>query len=408
MNQVDAQPWDNSLKALARYPATLRMLDDNLAWTTDLGQAFLNQPADVMDSVQRLRAQAQAMGNLLSTPQQTVVVDEGAIEIVPAAPQMIYVPVYQPEVVYVQRPPAPGRFYVSFGAGLVVGAWLNHDCDWHAHEVIVWHQDHPRPADWWYHPSSRHEAHTGGNHVTVVNNTTIVNQNFTVWRPRAAGAVADRGDRGWGQPDVRVPAPTRNEGARPARPDVRQPPVVAAEPKPVPVKEVRPAPPVQEVRPSQPEVQRPPARVPLREASTIKPPVAKAPAPVTAQPANGQQASAREATPASRPNQPVLAPKNTRPVPAPVAPKQSAVVTSTPRPATPPATSRPAVSVPLRPPSGALAGIESSRVTREASARGQQSREAIAKPVAAARPAPAPVSSPKANSADTKKPQNPR
>jgi hypothetical protein len=95
-------------------------------------------------------------------------------------------------------------------------------------------------------------------------------------------------------------------------------------------------------------------------------------------------------------------------VPAPVAPKQSAVVTSTPRPATPPATSRPAVSVPLRPPSGALAGIESSRVTREASARGQQSREAIAKPVAAARPAPAPVSSPKANSADTKKPQNPR
>ena len=134
------------------------MLDDNLAWTTDVGQAFINQPADVMDSVQRLRAQAQAMGNLLSTPQQTVVVDDGIIEIVPAAPQVIYVPVYQPEVVYVQRPPAPGRFYVSFGAGLVVGAWLNHDCDWHAHEVIVWHQDHPRPADWWYHPANHREA----------------------------------------------------------------------------------------------------------------------------------------------------------------------------------------------------------------------------------------------------------
>jgi predicted PP-loop superfamily ATPase len=62
------------------------MLDDNLAWTTDLGQAFLNQPADVMDSVQRLRAPARAMGNLLSTPQQTVVVDDGIIAIVPAAP----------------------------------------------------------------------------------------------------------------------------------------------------------------------------------------------------------------------------------------------------------------------------------------------------------------------------------
>jgi hypothetical protein len=78
------------------------MLDENLAWTTDLGQAFLNQPADVMDSVQRLRAQAQAMGNLLSTPQQTVVVDGGII---------------------------------------------------------------------------------------VVNHTTIVNQNFTVWRPRPSGVA---------------------------------------------------------------------------------------------------------------------------------------------------------------------------------------------------------------------------
>ena len=262
MNLVDAQPWDNSLKALARYPATLRMLDDNLAWTTDLGQAFLNQPADVMDSVQRLRAQARAMGNLVSTPQQTVLVDDGIIEIVPAAPQVIYVPVYQPELVYVRPPPAPERLYVSFGAGLVVGAWLNHDCDWHAHEVIVWHQDHPRPADWWYHPSNRRETPRVVNNVTVVNNTTIVNQNVTVWHPRAAGAVADRGDRGWGQQEVRATAPARNEAARPARADVRQPQVVAAAPKPVPAKEVRPVPPIREVTPRQPEVQRPPARAP--------------------------------------------------------------------------------------------------------------------------------------------------
>jgi hypothetical protein len=445
MNLVDAQPWDNSLKALARYPATLRMLDDNLAWTTDLGQAFLNQPADVMDSVQRLRAQARALGNLISTPQQTVVIDDGIIEIVPAAPQVIYVPVYQPDVVYVRPPPAPGRFYISFGAGLVVGAWLNHDCDWHAHEVIVWHQDHPRPADWWYHPSNRRETLRVVNNVTVVNNTTIVNQNFTVWHPRAAGAVADRGDRGWGQQEVRATTPARNEAARPARADVRQAPVVAAAPKPVPAREVRPAPPVQEVRPSQPEVQRPPARaaeplpnapleavkptplvpsrevrvappakeapraqVPQRVVSTVKQPVTKAPAPETARPANGQQASVRAAAPAPRPNQPISAPKDTRPLLAPVTPKQPAVVASTPRTATPPATSRPAVTAPVRPLSGALAGIESSRVTREASARGQQSREAIAKPAAPARPAPAPMPSPKANSAETKQPQKAR
>jgi hypothetical protein len=482
MNQLDAQPWDNSLKALARYPATVKMLDDNLAWTTDLGQAFLNQPADVMDSIQRLRAQARALGNLVSTPQQTVVVDDGLIEIVPAAPQVIYVPVYQPEVVYVQRPPEPGRLYVSFGAGLVVGAWLNHDCDWHAHEVIVWHQDHPRPADWWYHPANRREAPKVVNNVTMVNNTTIVNQNFTVWRPRAAGAVADRGDRGWGQQDVRVPTPARNEGARPARADVRPAPVVAATPKPVPAKEDRTAPPVKEARPRQPEVQRPPARapeplpnapreavkptplvtsrevvvapptketpparapqpranppreaakptpvvptrevsvvppaketppaqVPPREASTVKPPVDTAPAPATTRPTTGQQAAARAAIPAPRSSQPLPAPKDTRTVAAPVSPRQPAVVASAPRPAAPQATPPPAVIAPVRPPSGALAGIESSRVTREASARGQQSREAMAKPTAPVRPTPAPVTSPKANVAEPKQPQRSR
>jgi hypothetical protein len=443
LNLVALQPWDDSLKALVRYPATLRMLDDNLAWTTDLGQAFLNQPADVMDSVQRLRAKALALGNLQSTPQQTVLVNEGIIEIVPAAPQVIYVPVYQPEVVYVQPPPAPGRFYISFGAGLAVGAWLNHDCDWHAHEVIVWHHDHPRPADWWYRPPSRRETPRVVNNVTVVNNTTVVNQNFSVWRPAARGAVPDRGDRGWGQQAVRAPAPARTEGARPGRAEVRQPPVVAQAQRPVSPNEVRPSSPVREVRPSQPEVQRPPTRapearanppreavkptpvVPSREvravprrqeappaslppgeASTVKPPTAKAPVTETAKPRTGQPTLAREATSAPRPNQPAFAPKDTRPAPARVTPKQPSVMATSPRSSGPPATSRPVANVTGRPPAGALAGIESSRVTREASARGQQSRETIAKPAAATRPAPAP--SPKANSVETKKPQKAR
>jgi hypothetical protein len=55
-NAIDQQPWDGSVKALARYPDVLKMLGDNLPWTAQLGQAFLNQPSDVMDSVQRLRA----------------------------------------------------------------------------------------------------------------------------------------------------------------------------------------------------------------------------------------------------------------------------------------------------------------------------------------------------------------
>ena len=96
-NLIDQQPWDPSVQALARYPALLSWLDDNLAWTTALGQAFLYQQQDVMDSIQRLRAQAQALGNLQSTPQENVVMDDGTIEILPANPEVIYVPVYQPE-----------------------------------------------------------------------------------------------------------------------------------------------------------------------------------------------------------------------------------------------------------------------------------------------------------------------
>ena len=85
-NVIDQQLWDPSVKALARYPTVLKWMDDNLAWTTALGQAFLAQQQDVMDSIQRLRAQAQALGNLQSTPQENVIADNGDIEILPANP----------------------------------------------------------------------------------------------------------------------------------------------------------------------------------------------------------------------------------------------------------------------------------------------------------------------------------
>jgi hypothetical protein len=87
------------------------------------------------------------------------------------------------------------------------------------------HPDHPRPADWWYHPANRRETRRVVNNVTVVNNTTIVNQNPTMWRPRTAGTVADRGDRGWGQQEVRAITSARNKAAKPAPADACQPPV---------------------------------------------------------------------------------------------------------------------------------------------------------------------------------------
>src|ERR1700728_1489440 len=76
-NQFDQQPWDASVQGVAHYPTVLKWLDDNLAWTTQMGQAYAAQPSDVMASIQRLRSQAPSLGNLSSSPQETVTSDDG-------------------------------------------------------------------------------------------------------------------------------------------------------------------------------------------------------------------------------------------------------------------------------------------------------------------------------------------
>ncbi|TAL91832.1 MAG: DUF3300 domain-containing protein [Candidimonas sp.] len=148
------EPWDPSVKSLAAFPNVLQMMSDKIDWTQQLGDAFLGQQPDVMDAVQRLRARARAAGNLRTSPQQTVLVsNEGSpiIQIVPVQPDVVYVPIYNPLVVFgpwmypVYRPfywhpptyyPAPGVFF-SFGAGLVVGPALWGHVDWHRHDVSI-------------------------------------------------------------------------------------------------------------------------------------------------------------------------------------------------------------------------------------------------------------------------------
>src|SRR5512144_1051935 len=130
---IDNQPWDVSVRALAYYPDVLAMMDSKYDWTVSLGQAYVNQPQDVMDAIQRLRQDARAMGSLVSTAQQTVIIEDGIIRIVPAQAEVIYVPVYDPGVVYVMPPPPYG--FITFGIGFRIGVWLNRDCDWHRHRV---------------------------------------------------------------------------------------------------------------------------------------------------------------------------------------------------------------------------------------------------------------------------------
>ena len=88
-SQIVNQPWDDSVKSLARYPEVLKWMDQNLDWTTAVGDVFIDQPADVMNSVQRLRTGALAAGNLFDTPQQTIIKEETSIRIVPTEPESI-------------------------------------------------------------------------------------------------------------------------------------------------------------------------------------------------------------------------------------------------------------------------------------------------------------------------------
>jgi hypothetical protein len=127
VNAAKQQPWDPSIQTLVVVPDTLQKLNEDIQWTTDLGEAFLAQEADVMNAVQRMRGRAQANGRLASTQQQKVITrQQGGQQIVviePAYPEVIYVPAYDPA--YVWGPPAygyyPPLYYPTFGFGFGIG-----------------------------------------------------------------------------------------------------------------------------------------------------------------------------------------------------------------------------------------------------------------------------------------------
>jgi Protein of unknown function (DUF3300) len=153
---LEKQDWDPSVKSLVAFPQVLTMMSEKLDWTQKLGDAFLADQKKVLDTIQSLRAKAQASGNLKTTKEQTVIVEEKIIKIEPANPQVIYVPSYNPTVVYGAWPyPAypPYAYYppgyvassmMWFGAGMAMGAafsgawgygWGN--CDYNGGKVNI-------------------------------------------------------------------------------------------------------------------------------------------------------------------------------------------------------------------------------------------------------------------------------
>jgi hypothetical protein len=146
------EDWDPTVKSLLEFPEVLAMMSEQLDWTTKMGDAFLAQQKDVMDSVQRLRKKANESGNLKTTKEQTVVVEKETIIIQPSNPQVIYVPAYNPTVVYgtwaypayppyPYYPPGYGMAAATFGfmVGVAVGSsgccWGN--CNWGHGDVNI-------------------------------------------------------------------------------------------------------------------------------------------------------------------------------------------------------------------------------------------------------------------------------
>ncbi len=174
---VDQQPWDPSVKALTAFPSVLGNMDKNLSWTSSLGDAYYNQQQDVMDAVQVMRRRAQDSGNLKTTQQQTVTTQDSTVIIEPADPEVVYVPAYDPWVVYGDPIVAwPGWYaypgiwfggpYLSFGFGFGIGwfggygwGWGHWGCDWHNRTVIYNHNTYYSHSSTFY---NRNNYYRGG------------------------------------------------------------------------------------------------------------------------------------------------------------------------------------------------------------------------------------------------------
>jgi hypothetical protein len=169
---AQGQNWDPSVQALVVFQSVLKRLNDDVTWTTNLGNAFLAQQADVMDAIQRMRQKAQAAGKLTSNAQEQVTVSnqggQQVVEIQPANPEVIYVPDYDPvwiwgPPVYYPYPrwgwgPRPiGGVFFNFGVGISIGGFFGGG--WGG-----W-------GGWGWHPG-------WGNHTVIVNNTFIHQYNF--------------------------------------------------------------------------------------------------------------------------------------------------------------------------------------------------------------------------------------
>jgi uncharacterized membrane protein YgcG len=209
---VDQQPWDPSVKALAAFPSVLGNMDKNLSWTSSLGDAYYNQQQDVMDAVQVMRQRAEAAGNLKTTPQQTATTQGSTIIIQPVSPDVVYVPAYDPWLVYGEPIlPWPGWYpypgiwfggpYLSFGVGFGIGwfggfgwGWPYWGFDWHNHFVLYNHNRYYSRSSTFYNRGTFYRG--GGVRGGVFNRPGGTARPFGGSTPAARGYAQPRGQNG--------------------------------------------------------------------------------------------------------------------------------------------------------------------------------------------------------------------
>jgi hypothetical protein len=183
-SQIGNMNWDSSVQGLAHYPAVLEWMGANYDWTLQMGGAFANQPDAVMDAVQDLRRRALAAGTLVSNRRQRVINYENTVQIVPEQAQMIYVPQYDPSVVYVAQPAGfNSEPLFAWSQPYPAGVWLTFDFDWSNHGVYQ--------GDWY----DYHMQHGGWAQPV----------NYTQFREN--GGTGNPGYRGWHAPRNAPPAP---------------------------------------------------------------------------------------------------------------------------------------------------------------------------------------------------------
>jgi hypothetical protein len=220
--------WDASVQALIPFPTVLDGMARDSEWLEDFGNAVLAQRGDVMDAIQRMRKKALDAGNLKSSEQFTVKSAENAIEIQPADPQVIYVPVYDPAVIYAPAPPpssggsAAGAAVFGFVAGVMVAEMFDDDwyggCGfyWGSHTVVVhncawgrtWNNRYAYRA-----PYPARPVYVNNVNVNVnrnVNNIDIDNRNVNIDNSKRGDVNVDNSKRG----DVNINK--AEAGARPA------------------------------------------------------------------------------------------------------------------------------------------------------------------------------------------------